>query len=144
MNLTSADLNTLNGWHTAAEQHLLLRVLLNTRRISGLLLNLSTTMIFILPYTVCLLVSFLKTQKAGIQSCLHQQGCFLIPHHQYYQDFINSSANAPFDTSLGTLPGLQINIHPRIVLDWCTNYLHASKSESPGQCFNSCISNQLS
>lgn len=70
MNLTSADLNTLNGWHTAAEQHLLLRVLLNTRRTSGLLLNLSTTMIFILPYTVCLLVSFLKTQKAGTQLCV--------------------------------------------------------------------------
>lgn len=68
MNLTTADLNTLDGWHTAVEQHLLLRVLWNTRRMSGFLLNLSTTMIFILPCTFCLLVSFLKTQKAGIQS----------------------------------------------------------------------------
>lgn len=142
MNLTTADLNTLDGWHTA-EEHLLLWVLLNTRRMSGFLLNLSTTMIFYSTLHSLFACFFSKSTKSRYPiMCLHQQGCFLISH-QYYQDFINDSANVPFDTSLGTLPGLQINIHPRVVLDWCTNYLHTSKSEFPVQCFNSCISIQL-
>lgn len=140
MNLTTADLNTLGGWHTAVEQHALLWGLLNTRRMSGFLLNLSTTMIFILLYAVFVCLFFSKDTKGRHPIlCIHQQGCFLISHH-CYRDFINGSANVPFDTSLGTLPGLQINIHPRVALDWCTNHLHASKSEFPVQCFNSCIS----
>lgn len=41
------------------------------------------------------------------------------------------------------LTDLQLNKNPSVALDWSTNYLHASKSELPVQCFNSYIFIQL-
>lgn len=41
------------------------------------------------------------------------------------------------------LTGLQLSIHPSVVLDWSKNYLHAGKSELTVQCFNSYILIQL-
>lgn len=41
------------------------------------------------------------------------------------------------------LTGLQLSIHASVVLEWSTNYLHASKSKLPVQCFNSYILLQL-